>query len=226
MSDEILKSPRLQLAADSTKVLNYKRDQQNYITQLFAEQLPAIRNGFFNVYMSRGIVVQPHWHTNVTEMVFVISGEVTTSVFNPFTRKLMTYHLLPGQVSIFPKGWFHWIIAETEQVHLLTIFDEPTPDIVYGSDFLLCTPKDVLKLAYCINEEEYAQAIAPLKESVILGPPPGCDSKATDALNAPYPSHQQPQHPFPGYTNTGYLPPYQPSPYYVYAQQTNPKGWG
>lgn len=174
MLNPVLQAPDLKLAADSNQVLNYKRDANNYITQLFGEQLPAIRNGFFNAHMSKGFIVQPHWHTNVTEMVFVISGELITSVFDPFTQKLMTYHLKPGQVSILPKGWFHWILAESDQVHFLTIFDAPTPDIVYGSDFLRAVPKEVIQRAYCINEEDYAKAVAPLKESVILGPPPGC----------------------------------------------------
>lgn len=48
---------------------------------------------------------------------------------DPFTQKLMTYHLKPGQV---------------------------------------------IQRAYCINEKDYAKAVAPLKESVLLGPPPGC----------------------------------------------------
>ncbi|CAH1195378.1 hypothetical protein PAECIP111893_00683 [Paenibacillus plantiphilus] len=174
MEDCVLQDPNLKLAADSNQVLNYKRDQCNYITQLFGQQLPAIKNGFFNIHMTKGIIVQPHWHTNVTEMIVVISGEVLTSVFNPFTQRVMTYHLKPGQVSILPKGWFHWIIALTDHAYLLAIFDQPTPDIVFGSDFLRCIPKEVIARAYCVNEHEYAKAVAPIQESLILGPPPGC----------------------------------------------------
>lgn len=89
VTDSILQSPNLTLCADSNEVLNFKRDSHNYITQLFGEQLPAIRTGLFNVHLTKGIIIQPHWHTNVTELVFVISGEVMTSVFDPFTQKLM-----------------------------------------------------------------------------------------------------------------------------------------
>lgn len=174
MIDPILKSPNLNLAADSNQYVFYKRDAHNYVTQLFGEQLPAIKNGFFNVYLSKGIIVQPHWHPNATEMVVVIRGEVVTAVFNPFTQKVMAYYLKPGQVAVLPQGWFHWIIAETNDVYALTIFDVPTPDVVLGSDFLRCIPKEVLGRAYCINEEDYARAIAPLHESVILGPPLDC----------------------------------------------------
>jgi uncharacterized cupin superfamily protein len=173
MHDSVLQSPDLTLKADSNAVVNYKRDAHNYITQLFGEQFPAIKNGFFNVYMSKGIIIQPHWHTNVTEMVIVVSGKIITSVFDPFTQELLTYKLGPGQVSVFPKGWFHWIVAKSDDVHFLTIFDRPTPDIVYGSDFLRATPKEIMHRAYGVNEEAYAEAVAPIQESVILGPPVG-----------------------------------------------------
>jgi quercetin dioxygenase-like cupin family protein len=173
MNESVLQSPDLTLKADSNEVVNYKRDPQNYITQLFAEQFPAIKTGLFNVHMSKGTIIQPHWHTNVTETVFVVSGKVKTSVFNPFTRELMTYKLRPGQVSVFPKGWFHWIVAKSDNVHILTIFDRPTPDIVYGSDFLRATPKEIMRRAYGVNEEDYANAVAPIQESVIFGPPFG-----------------------------------------------------
>ncbi|WP_405114487.1 cupin domain-containing protein [Paenibacillus sp. FSL K6-1217] len=191
MLDPVLQAPDLKLAADSNQVLNYKRDANNYITQLFAEQLPAIRNGFFNAHMSKGFIVQPHWHTNVTEMIFVISGELIASVFDPFTQKLMTYHLKAGQIAVFPKGWFHWILAESEQAHFLAIFDAPTPDIVYGSDFLRAVPAEVIQRAYCINEEEYAKAVAPLKESIILGPPPGCATVGASENSYPAANAQQ-----------------------------------
>ncbi|BCG61588.1 cupin domain-containing protein [Paenibacillus sp. URB8-2] len=172
--NSLFSSPALTLAADSNKHINYRRDADNCLTQVFGAQLPAIETGFFNAHMTKECVVQPHWHTNASELVFVISGEIVTSVFNPFTQQLMTYRLTPGQVSSFPKGWFHWITVLSEHTHFLTIFDVPTPDVVYGSDFLKAIPPEVLNRAYCVDEQNYKQAVAPLQESVILGPPPGC----------------------------------------------------
>ncbi|MGO4527786.1 cupin domain-containing protein [Paenibacillus sp. 2TAF8] len=180
MINPILKSPNVPLAADSNAVVNYRRDPNNFVTQLFGEQLPTIENGFFNVYLSKGIVVQPHWHTNVTEMVVVIRGEITASVFNPFTRERITYRLKPGQVVVFPKGWFHWFIAETDDVYVLTIFDQPTPDIVFGADFLAATPPEVAHRAYCLDEEAYAKAVASIQNDAILGPNVGCGTIVSD----------------------------------------------
>lgn len=170
----VLQSPSLNLSADSTHKVNYAKNDQNVVTQLFAEQLPAVKTGFFNIRMSQGVVVSPHWHTNATELVFVISGELQTSVFNPYSQQLMTYRLKPGQVSQFPLGWFHWLVALTDHTQLLTIFDVPTPDIVYGGDFLRNLPPEVASRAFCVNPVAYAQAVAPIQKPTVLGPPPGC----------------------------------------------------
>ncbi|BAD65913.1 glucose-6-phosphate isomerase [Shouchella clausii] len=198
MNTSVLQSPSLNLAGDSTRTLNYQRDPQNYITQLFAAQLPAIPTGFFNVHMSTGIVITPHWHTNASELVFVICGKVQASVFNPFSQKLLTYELVPGQAVVLPKGWFHWIVALTDGTHLLTIFDKPTPDIVYGSDFLRFLPGSMMELAYCVNGNAYENVVAPIQESVILGPPTWCNEKGqhpkgTASYKHYYTEHPQPQ---------------------------------
>lgn len=208
MSESILQSPSVQLAGDSTRVLNYKLDPHNCITQLFGDQLPAIWNGFFNVHMTKGVMITPHWHTNANEMIFVISGEVISSVFNPFTQRLMTYCLKPGQASLLPKGWFHWIITESDHAHVLAIFDQPTPDVVYGADFLRCTPKEVMQRAYCINEEDYAKAVAPIKESVVLGPPAGCCKEPEDTSHVSQYPHFHPYANPSSYIGGGYGQPY------------------
>lgn len=171
--------PAAALAGDSNAYIQYKRDDRNYLTQLFGAQLPGIRTGFFNVHMSKGMTVQPHWHPNASEMVFVIGGELMTSVFDPFAQRLLAYRLCPGQVCLFPRGWFHWIVALSEEAHFLAVFDVPTPDIVYGSDFLKAIPPEVMSQAYGVDPGLYTQAVAPIRESAILGPPSGRHGKGT-----------------------------------------------
>ncbi|WP_338026229.1 cupin domain-containing protein [Cohnella algarum] len=230
--DPVLTSPSLTLTGDSNEVVTYRRDADNYITQLFAEQLPAIQTGFFNVRMNKGIIIQPHWHTNVNELVFVIGGEVATTVFNPFTQKLMSYRLKPGQASMFPKGWFHWIVGLEDDTHILTVFDRPTPDIVYGSDFLRMTPGQIMQLAYSVDEKEYEKAVEPIRQSVILGPPAGFAPSMDDRLaqaaapspeTAPeppapfYPQGYYANYPgYPGYASFANYAAAQPAPYYPY----------
>ncbi|MDR0269653.1 cupin domain-containing protein [Paenibacillus sp.] len=191
-------SPTLNLSADASEAVNYRRDPRNYITQLFAAQLPVVKTGFFNVYMSQGVMVNPHWHTNADELVVVITGEVVTSVFNPYTQKLISYQLKPGQVSQFPKGWFHWLVSLTDNTFIMTIFDVPTPDVVYASDFLRFIPKEVAERAYCVNPEEFAKAVAPITQSVILGPPVNCGNSGIPSDSMQQQSPQYMSSPYPG----------------------------
>ncbi|KAA9006504.1 cupin domain-containing protein [Paenibacillus spiritus] len=204
MHNELLQSPDLTLAADSNVTLYYKRDDRNYVTELFGKEFPAIVNGFFSIHLDKGFVVQPHWHPSVNEMVYVICGEVKTTVFNPFTQHRMTYCLRPGQVAVFPKGWFHWIVGVGEHSHFLTIFDRPTADVVLGSDFLRCTPPEIMNMAYCIDPAKYAEAVSPITESVILGPPLCCDPSAAQGA---WPAAHYPQsYPQTGAWGYGYGP--------------------
>ena len=76
---------------------------------------------------------------------------------------------------VFPKGWFHWFVAETDDVYVLTIFDQPTPDIVFGADFLAATPPEVAHRAYCLDEDAYAKAVASIQNDAILGPNVGVE---------------------------------------------------
>ena len=207
-----LTSPSLNLSADSNEVVTYRRDSRNYITQLFSPQLPAAETGFFNIRMSRGVMITPHWHTNTNEMVVVITGEATTSVFNPNTQRLMTYRLGPGQVAQFPKGWFHWVVSLADDTFIMAIFDRPNSDIVYAADFLRYTPKEIMGMAYGVDPEGLAQAAASIKQSVILGPPvesgnredpPALQASLHEADEArSYPGLHQAQ--------PGYLPPQRP----------------
>jgi hypothetical protein len=81
---------------------------------------------------------------------------------------------VPGQVVNIPQGWWHYEIATLDNTHLLAIFDAPFPDVIYGSDILRLTPSNVLAYTYCLDEANLKNTLAPLKDTVVLGPPNGC----------------------------------------------------
>ncbi|WP_369125276.1 cupin domain-containing protein [Alicyclobacillus fastidiosus] len=63
-----------------------------------------------DLYLTKGHMREPHWHPNADELDYVISGEVTVSILDPNTLQVCNYRLKPGQVTLIPKRWFHWII--------------------------------------------------------------------------------------------------------------------
>ena len=74
-----------------------------------------------------------------------------------------------------PQGWWHYEIATVDNTHLLAIFDAPTPEVILGSDLLRLTPANIIAHTYCIDENQWKQAIAPVKPSTFIGPPTDCN---------------------------------------------------
>src|SRR5690554_4520363 len=108
-------------------------DACNFINIMGARQLNTLKNvSLLDVYMSAGHVVEPHYHQNAEEVIYCISGAVTVSILNPFTRQLLDFPLTPGQVANVPRGWWHYETATADNTHLLAIFDAPNPEVILG----------------------------------------------------------------------------------------------
>lgn len=137
-----------------------------------------------DIYLSKGNVVEPHYHQNAAELVYCISGAAEISLINPFTNQLLHFNVVPGQVVNIPQGWWHYEIATLDNTHLLAIFDAPVPDVIYGSDILRLTPSNVLAYTYCLDEAKLKDTLAPLTDTVVLGPPNGCSYNPVHAQTA------------------------------------------
>lgn len=139
------------------------------------EQLRTIGNIFLiDVFLSAGNTVEPHYHYNAAELIYCVTGETTASMINPFTNELKNVRIGPQQVVTIPQGWWHYFAANKDNTHVLTIYDIPALDTVWGSDVLRLTPPQVFAHTYCLNEDQIEQALAPITERVIIGPPEDC----------------------------------------------------
>jgi len=167
-----LASPSLNLSFDMSKSLFFQQNNQNFILQQFAPQTPFLQNlGLLDIYLSKGHSVEPHWHPNAAEFVYVIRGEAIVSILNPLTNQLLTYRVKPPQTVYIPMGWWHWEIALEDHTHLLAIFDNRLAQTVFGSDVLRKTPPEVFQMVYGINAAQLAQVLKPIDQTVIIGPP-------------------------------------------------------
>ncbi len=153
----------------------FKKDSRNFINALSVMQLNTLGNvSLLDIYLSKSNVVEPHIHQNASELVYLISGSAVVSLVNPFTKKLVNIPVMPGQVANVPQGWWHYEIATSDDTHILAIFDAPVPEFIAGSDLLRLTPPEILAHTYCLNEEQIKAALAPIKETVVIGPPSDC----------------------------------------------------
>jgi oxalate decarboxylase/phosphoglucose isomerase-like protein (cupin superfamily) len=202
-------SPSTQYTFDLNKSLLFKKDNQNYINVLGINQLNTLENvSLLDIFLSKSNVVEPHYHQNAAELVYCITGAATVSILNPFTKQILNFPIKPGQVANVPQGWWHYEIATVDNTHLLAIFNAPTPEVILGSDILKFTPANIMAHTYCIDENSWKQAVAPVKPSTYIGPYEDCGGVNTNNthqnINQQY---QQPQyiHQYPGY-NPQYRP--------------------
>jgi oxalate decarboxylase/phosphoglucose isomerase-like protein (cupin superfamily) len=152
--------------------LFFRRDANNLLYEVTSTQLSAMRGlSLGDLYLTKDHNREPHWHPNADELDYIISGEVIISILDPFTPRMLTYHVKPGQVTFLPKGWWHWITAVTEKVHVLVIFNDDKIESVEGSDVLRLTPPEIFHQAYGVNAKQLAKVLETITETVVLGPP-------------------------------------------------------
>ena len=201
-------SPSTQFTFDLNTSPLFKKDKQNYINVLGIKQLNTLENvSLLDIFLSTNNVVEPHYHQNAAELVYCISGSATVSMLNPFTKELLNYTITPGQVANVPQGWWHYEQALVENTHLLAIFNAPTPEVILGSDILKFTPANIMSHTYCLDENQWKQAIAPVKPSTYIGPYKDCDRIKKNITYQDI--NQQPQN-IGHYPQTPYIDPYQP----------------
>lgn len=157
---------------DTKDYILHSRDDENVIYSVTSTQIPAMVGGAFaDVYFTKGHIREPHWHPNAWELDVVISGEAQISIVDPNTNKLHTYIAKHGQVVFIPMAWWHWIIAKSEKLHMHLFFNNDQFESAEGSNMLRLTPPEVFQLAYSVDANKIADALAPIKEEVAIGPP-------------------------------------------------------
>lgn len=164
----------------------FKKDNQNYINILGTAQLNTLENvSLLDIFLSTNNVVEPHYHQNAGELVYCISGAATVSLLNPFTKQIQNYPIKSGQVTNIPQGWWHYIVANADNTHILAIFDAPTPEVILGSDILKFTPTAIMAHTYCLDENVWKQTIAPVVPSTYIGPPNKCNQSIPTSSSSP-----------------------------------------
>lgn len=189
-------SPSTNFTYDVNKSNFFRKDAQNYINVLGIKQLNTLENtSLLDIYLSTGNVVEPHIHQNAAELVYCISGSAVVSLLNPFTNQILNLPIKPGQVANIPQAWWHYEIATADNTHLLAIFNAPTPEVIFGSDILRLTPAHMMTHTYCLNEQQWKQAVSPIQSTTVIGPPANCNQNR-EMKNYPTQPLAQQQNPY------------------------------
>ncbi|EEM83765.1 MULTISPECIES: cupin domain-containing protein [Bacillus cereus group] len=185
-------SPSTNFTYDVNKSNFFRKDAKNYINVLGIKQLNTLENtSLLDIYLSTGNVVEPHIHQNAAELVYCISGSAVVSLLNPFTNQILNLPIKPRQVANIPQAWWHYEIATADNTHLLAIFNAPTPEVIFGSDILRLTPAHMMAHTYCLNEQQWKQAVSPIQSTAVIGPPANCNQNREMKNYPPQPPAQQ-----------------------------------
>ncbi|WP_313890820.1 cupin domain-containing protein [Psychrobacillus sp.] len=164
-------SPSTEFTFDVNNNTLFKKDVFNFLNVLGVQQLNTLNNtSLIDIFLSANNVIEPHYHPNASELVYCISGAMTASLLNPFTKQYQTYSITPGQVVNIPQGWWHYQFATVDQTHVLAIFNAPTPEVILGSDILTLTPSNIMAHTYSMDKGQWEKAIAPIIPSTYIGP--------------------------------------------------------
>lgn len=93
--------------------------------------------------------VEPHWHTNAGELVYIYKGKARMTVLSP-EGKLESAEIAAGQGMFAPASYFHSIenIGD-EDVGVIAFFTNAAPDYIGINEALNACPNDLL--ASCFN---------------------------------------------------------------------------
>ncbi|SER78313.1 cupin domain-containing protein [Psychrobacillus sp. OK032] len=185
-------SPSAQFTFNVNKNPFFTKDNFNFMNILGVGQLNTLNNlSLIDIFLSRGNNIEPHYHPNASELVYCFSGSMAVSMLNPFTKEYQHYTITPGQVANIPQGWWHYQMATEDRTHALAIFNASTPEVILGSDIIKLTPSNIMAHTYCMDENQWEQAIAPVTPSTYIGPPKNCP-KITGENTGCYPNYMHP----------------------------------
>lgn len=129
------------------------------IQEANAETFPALAGNGLSVYLlelAPGAIRIPHWHPNASEVDYVLAGTATVMVAST-SGEWNTVTLGPGEITVIPMGWFHYI-ANTGEVpmRMLVIFGNEQPSDIGLSVGCQGIPPEVLGLTFATNPTNFA----------------------------------------------------------------------
>lgn len=134
---------------DSTKPILTKG---GYLQIGTKSSLPVLEGlGVLGFGLNQKGVVEPHWHTNAGELVYIVKGKTRITVLTP-DGTVESQEVAAGEGAFAPASYFHNIEnIGTEDVDVIAFFNHEAPDYIGISEVVGTFSTDVLASVFNIS---------------------------------------------------------------------------
>jgi oxalate decarboxylase len=123
-----------------------------YLQLATKTNLPVLEGlGILGFGLNRKGVVEPHWHTNAGELIYIVKGQTRITVLSP-DGHVEVMAVNDGQGAFAPASHFHNIenIGE-EEVEVIAFFSHAEPDYIGIGEVIGSYPNEVLASIFNVS---------------------------------------------------------------------------
>ncbi|CDR35243.1 cupin domain-containing protein [Criblamydia sequanensis] len=114
-------------------------------------------------------VVEPHWHTNAGELVYIVKGKTKITVLSP-DGSLDVMEVKAGEGAFAPASYFHNIEnIGSENVEVIAFFNHEQPDYIGIGEVLGSYPNELLSSVFDTSPS-YFDSFKKPKEPLVIVP--------------------------------------------------------
>lgn len=124
----------------------FKKDEQNVIYKRAFQ-------GFYlyQIYLSKGKILEPHCHLNAHGLLTVNTGAVEITSIHPTSNEKRVEMVKKDDGITILKGWWYFIYALEDETKIVMTFNSSDVCTIYGSDILRTFKNQVIKEVYGIK---------------------------------------------------------------------------
>jgi len=132
--------------------------------------LPTLEGlGLLRFGLNPGGVVEPHWHTNAGELVYIVKGETKITILSP-DGKVEVLSVKGGEGAFAPASYFHNIQnVGKDEVEVLAFFSDAEPDYIGLGESVGAFSNEVLAAIFNVKPE-YFSAFKKPNDALIIVP--------------------------------------------------------
>lgn len=141
-----------------------------YLKATTKSNLPVLEDlGILGFGLAHKGVVEPHWHTNAGELVYIVKGHTRMTVLAP-DGSLDVAEVKAGGLGFAPASHFHSIEnIGNEDVEVIAFFSHAEPNYIGIGEALSILPNELLAETFNVSTEYFEAFKAPAGPLVICG---------------------------------------------------------